>query len=540
MRAASQTPPQPSPRLAASGLLLTRGSRRILDDVDLSVAPGELVAVIGPSGAGKSTLLTALAGTRPVDDGRVTIASPSGHTTDAIGYVPQDDILHTELPLGRTLRHAAGLRLTAGREQREERVREVLGQLGLASHSDTPVGSLSGGQRKRASIAVEMLRRPGVFLLDEPTSGLDPAAARALIDGLSQLTARGSAVVFTTHSVADVRAADRVVVMAPGGRVVHDGPPEAAASALGLADLVDVYDQLPTSTAAPSAPGSRSRRRRSASGRARVRMPGVARPSAARQWWVLSRRAAETLVHNRLTLAILAGSPAAVVAMFAVLFQPGAFGPGADPTAAVMEAFWLSFAGFFFGLTYGLLQVCGEVPVLRRDVYSGVRPAAYLAAKACVLLPFLLVVDAVMLVVLRVMDRLPALAPEEWLSLFATMGLNASAALFLGLLASSVVASEAQAALALPMLCFPAVLFSGAMVPVPLLTSAGSMIATLMQDRWAFEAIACHLGVPAMVPGDSAYATLGDSPIGTYWLILSGFCVVLATAAYRGVSRRAR
>ena len=135
-----------------------------------------------------------------------------------------------------------------------------------------------------------------------------------------------------------------------------------------------------------------------------------------------------------------------------------------------MEAYWLAFAGFFFGLTYGLLQICTEVPILRREHQSGVSNTAYLASKVALLAPVLLVVNAVMLGVLRILDRLPDLGTRTWVVAVRHPGVNAVVALFLGLLASAAVTSVAQAALALPMLCFPAVLFSGAMVPVPVMT----------------------------------------------------------------------
>jgi hypothetical protein len=255
---------------------------------------------------------------------------------------------------------------------------------------------------------------------------------------------------------------------------------------------------------------------------------------------VLTHRAAEIMMRNRLTLGILLGSPAAVIAMFAVLFQPGALSPGVDPTGAVMEAYWLAFAGFFFGLTYGLLQVCTEVPVLRREHQSGVSDAAYLASKVAVLAPVLLLVNAVMLGVLRSLDRLPDLGGRTWASLFVTLGVNAVVALFLGLLASATVTSVAQAALALPMLCFPAVLFSGAMVPVPVMTTVGAAMAAAMPDRWAFEAIARHLEVTRLVAADSPYAGLGHSSYAFYWAVLALMALVLAGAAYLVLRRRAR
>jgi hypothetical protein len=251
-------------------------------------------------------------------------------------------------------------------------------------------------------------------------------------------------------------------------------------------------------------------------------------------------RATEILTRNRLTLAILLGSPAAVIAMFAVLFRPGAFNPRAvDSTAAVQVAYWLSFAGFFFGLTFGLLQVCTEVPVLRGERHAGVRTGAYLASKLALLTPILLLVNGTMIVVLRALGRIPNLSASGLAQLYVTMALNALAALCLGLLASAVVTSTAQAALALPMLCFPAVLFSGAIVPMPAMAGAGRVIAAVMPDRWAFEAIASHLDVAAYAGPTSPYAWLGASSPATYWALLFAFTLVLGSAAYAAVHRRA-
>ena len=206
-----------------------------------------------------------------------------------------------------------------------------------------------------------------------------------------------------------------------------------------------------------------------------------------------------------------------------------------------MEAYWLAFAGFFFGLTYGLLQICTEVPVLRREHQSGVSNAAYLASKVALLTPLLLAVNAAMLGVLRVLDRLPDLdarvpgsrSSSPWAS---TPSQRCSSACW----PRPSVTSVAQAALALPMLCFPAVLFSGAMVPVPVMTATGAAMAAAMPDRWAFEAIARHLQVSQLAAPASPYAELGSSTSGFYWAVLACTGTLLAAAAYVALRRRAR
>ena len=184
---------------------------------------------------------------------------------------------------------------------------------------------------------------------------------------------------------------------------------------------------------------------------------------------------------TRLTLAILLGSPALVVGMFAILFRPGAFDfHDPSPSSMVMIGFWIVFAAFFFGLTYGLLQICTERTILRRERLVGLRLGAYVASKVTVLVPFLLVVIVAMLGVLRLLDRLPSRPLSTYASIGVGLLLCAVAALGLGLLTSASVGNVAQATLALPMLCFPAVLFAGAILPVHLMARAGAALSVVM------------------------------------------------------------
>jgi ABC-type multidrug transport system ATPase subunit len=529
-------------RITAVGLMMKhRNGTTALDDVTLTVEPGQLTAIIGPSGAGKTTLLRALAGIAPAQKGTVAFRGADATSRGtSVGFVPQDDILHRELPLRRTLRYAAALRMAASRASIDAAVADAMDMLGLAQHGETPVRSLSGGQRKRASIACEILTQPGICFLDEPTSGLDPSAAAGLVTYLHRMCAEGSTVVFTTHSVEDIERSDKVVVLAPGGRLLVVGTPTEVLERLDAETFTELYERLTgddpdrmpdLGVATPDVltPASSSRPE-----------PRANRPGALHQWLVLTHRSADILTRNRLTLAILLGSPAAVIAMFGVLFRPGGFDRGGtDPTAAVQVAYWLSFAGFFFGLTFGLLQVCTEVPVLRRERNAGVRTGAYLASKLALLTPILLLVNGTMITVLRALHRIPNLSAGAVAQLYVTMALNALAALCLGLLASAAVTSTAQAALALPMLCFPAVLFSGAMVPMHVMASAGRAIAAVMSDRWAFESIARHLDVAALTGPASPYAGLGASSAATYWALLFVFTLVLGSGAYAAVHRRA-
>ena len=519
----------------------------LLDAVSFSIPSGELVAIVGPSGAGKTTLLETIAGIAPATAGSVRfdgvdVHANAGAFRSVLGYVPQDDIIHADLPLGRTLRYAARLRLPSSTSAADvdAAVADALAAVGLTAQADVRVGALSGGQRKRASIAVELLTDPHVFFLDEPTSGLDPLTSAELITRLRQLADRSATVVFTTHSVDDLAMCDRIVFMTRGGRVGFVGTIDEALEWFGVGSVPALYALLadPERIAEPAD--------EPAADALPVRSTGdvIRRPvaGALTQWTVLTQRTLEILVRNRLTLAILLGSPALVVAMFAVLFRPGAFDvDDPSPSSMVMVGFWVVFAAFFFGLTYGLLQIVTERSILRRERLVGLRPGAYLASKVTILGPFLLLVVAAMLAVLRLFDRLPDRPLATYASIGTGLLLCAIAALGLGLLTSAIVSTAAQATLALPMLCFPAVLFSGAILPVHLMASAGAGLSVAIPSRWAFEAIGHDLGARRILAGGGSplgqplldsYGDAGTLPTGTYWLVLTLFAVAFLGATW--------
>jgi ABC-type multidrug transport system ATPase subunit len=536
-------------RIDAVGVGQHAGGRQILHEVSLSIQPGELVALVGGSGAGKTTLLEILAGVRAPSAGQVMhdgVRVDAGATPGSgIGYVPQDDIIHVEMPLRRTLQYAARLRLPAGTsaEQADHIVDETMCDLDLADRHDVSVRMLSGGQRKRASIAVELLTQPRTFFLDEPTSGLDPSTSADVVRLLRRLTGRGVTVVLTTHEPATIDRCDQVVFLTRNGYLAFAGPPAQALQYFGVDDLADVYRRL-ASEGTPRAWAQRFEA---------YRPPGeppvqTGRPGgrhaagALRQWWLLTRRNADVLVRNRLTLAILLGSPVLVTAMMSMLFQPGAFERrGAVDVSPAQIVFWVAFAGFFFGLTYGLFQIVGEQAVFRREYRSGLSAGAYVAAKIAVLVPLLAVVAAVLLSVLRALDRLPAAGWDVYASLLVTLLAEAVSALALGLLASAAVSNSAQAALALPMLCFPQVLFAGAVVPSADMATPGRLLSLGLANRYSFEALGRGLRLDQLTSTLPTMRAYGDTFSGTVayrWLVLAGFTMVFTLATVWVLRRR--
>jgi len=538
---------------AISRSVRRRGRREVtlLDEVSLHIAPGELVAIVGPSGAGKTTLLEAIAGVSSISQGSVRfdgvdVHANSGEFRGVIGYVPQDDTIHLELPVRHSLRYAARLRLpsTTASEHIDRVVDAALTTVGLGEQAGVRVGALSGGQRKRAGIAAELITDPRVFFLDEPTSGLDPSTSAELVAHLRKLADRSATVVFTTHSVEDLALCDRIVFMARGGRVGLVGDLGAAFEHFGVDSASDLYRRLADAELASDTQAMVPRSHRlDGAGDTGQHFERRAVAGPLTQWRVLTRRTAETFVRNPLTLAILIASPVMVVGMFVILFRPGAFEfESPSPSSMVMIGFWIVFAAFFFGITYGLLQICTERTIVDRERLVGLRLGAYVASKVTVLVPFLSLVIVSMLGVLRLLDRLPSRPLSTYASMAGSLLLCAVAALGLGLLASASVKTVAQATLALPMLCFPAVLFSGAILPVHLMPGAGAMVSTVIPTRWAFESIGHDLGArriladggsPLGPPLLESYGGAGTASTLTYCIVLTVFVIgfMAATAA---------
>src|SRR5215467_10446822 len=323
-------------RIDATGVGQHAGGRQILHGVSLSIEAGDLVALAGGSGAGKTTLLGILAGLGAPSTGNVmhdgTQIGAGAMPRPGVGYVPQDDIIHDEMPLRRTLQYAARLRLPAGTssEHADRVVDQTMSDLDLADRSDVAVRRLSGGQRKRASIAVELLTQPRTFFLDEPTSGLDPSTSAEVVRLLRRLTRRGVTVVLTTHEPATIDRCDQVVFLARNGHLAFAGTPSQARRYFGVDDLVEVYRRLagegtPRAWAERFAAWRQQDKTPAQQGKTPARQgkaPATAArpddrhsPSVLLQWWLLTRRNAEVLVRNRLTLAILLGSPVLVTAM---------------------------------------------------------------------------------------------------------------------------------------------------------------------------------------------------------------------------------
>jgi ABC-type multidrug transport system ATPase subunit/pSer/pThr/pTyr-binding forkhead associated (FHA) protein len=223
--------------------------RMILTDVSMTVNPGEFVALVGGSGAGKSTLMKAMNGYEPANHGNMLLdGEPLYGRLDQyrtqMGYVPQDDIIHRALPVKLALWYAAKLRMPDARPAEiQGRIQDALRAVEMSEHADKPVRVLSGGQRKRVSIAVELLARPTLFFLDEPTSGLDPGLEKKMMYDLNRLADEGRTVVLVTHATANIEQCDHVAFLTQGW-LSYYGPPNDALTFFGVRDFSDIYLKL--------------------------------------------------------------------------------------------------------------------------------------------------------------------------------------------------------------------------------------------------------------------------------------------------------
>lgn len=226
--------------------------KQILHDVSCEIQGNSFVAIIGGSGAGKTTLMNMINGFDKKFDGHVycnnlDLIEQFQHLKNMIGYVPQEDIIYENLTLRKMLYYTARLKMPADTEPQEieRRIDEVLEMIDLQAHQNTYIRKLSGGQKKRASIAVELLADPRLFFLDEPTSGLDPGTEKNLMISLKKLTQeQDKTVIMVTHTTQNLHLCDKIIFMGPGGRLCFAGSVEQAKRFFHKEDLTDIYNLL--------------------------------------------------------------------------------------------------------------------------------------------------------------------------------------------------------------------------------------------------------------------------------------------------------
>ena len=225
------------------------GSLFLLNDVNFCIPSGHFVAIVGPSGCGKTTLLKTIAGIKAATDGSFfwegrDLVEDGDFEPHEIGYVPQFSIAYDELTVDESIESAARLRVKASEDELNDLIDSVLAETGLTDIADRRVKLLSGGQKRRLALAMELVSSPKILLCDEVTSGLDPRSEREIVQLLHDLSRReGRIVISVTHSLAQMELYDSIMVMVRGNLAYH-GSPAAMDHYFGVASFEDVYPQL--------------------------------------------------------------------------------------------------------------------------------------------------------------------------------------------------------------------------------------------------------------------------------------------------------
>ncbi|MGD1899460.1 MAG: ATP-binding cassette domain-containing protein [Phormidesmis sp.] len=521
--------------------------KKILNDISLVIEPGQLVALVGGSGAGKSTLMKSLLSISPVTTGAVFLNGENlrdswGLYRTQIGYVPQDDIIHYQLTVEEVLTYACELRLPPDTDVPAV-VSKTLSQIKLSHVRHTFVRNLSGGQRKRVSIGVELLADPKLFFLDEPTSGLDPGLDKEMMRLLRDLADQGRTIVLVTHATANIGVCDRIVFLGRGGYLCYFGPPQAAPDFFGLPqgqdrDFADIYLKLEggdneatnretvtawctkyhqspaykTYIASLLSPGQnqssltqeRGQDQRQEQGQDRARD----RVSKGVSFWgqlsLLSKRYLVLTLRDRLSqLLTLISGPVALALTGIILSSETPLAPLAEPTAsqaplALRLVFVFSCIAIWVGLSSAVREIVKEAAIYSRERLINLGLFAYLGSKVLIRLGIAALQSILMVGVVLLAFDSPISALLPWaLGLGITNFLTILASASLSLTISSLVKTENAANNLLPLIMIPQIIFSGVLFE---LSGISRQLSWLMISRWSVGAYSSLVDINAMVP----------------------------------------
>ncbi|MFL1904021.1 ABC transporter ATP-binding protein/permease [Streptomyces tauricus] len=541
------------------------GGKQILKDVSFGVPEKSLIAVIGPSGSGKSTLLKALTGYRPANEGDVlydnrNLYKQFAELRQRIGLVPQDDILHKELTVKKALKYAAKLRFPADTttQERDSRIDEVLRELKLDIHKEKKVTSLSGGQRKRVSVALELLTKPSLIFLDEPTSGLDPGMDRDVMQLLRGLADDGRTVLVVTHSVAELAICDKLLVMAPGGSVAYFGPPEEALNFFGYdtwADVFSAFENYRDYDWAGRWKGSQHYQMYAADIDAvapqSVHMPP---PQAMRppkpQGWIsqlstLVRRYVSVIASDKGFLALTVILPAVLGAVSLLIepdktllvnekLQPNGL-PVPNSTAATVLLI-LAVGACFAGAANSVRELIKERVIYERERATGLSRSAYLMSKVIVL-GVITMFQGALVGAIGFMSRT---IPDEGLILGGAVAMELSlpimalgfTSMMFGLVISSLVKTAEKTMPLLVMFAIIQVVFTGCLFPLNGAVGV-NQISYLMPSRWAVGASGATLDFNKINPHNTAETDpLWDHTALTWVLDMTALFALAAVCAF--------
>lgn len=473
------------------------GKKTILDKVSLSIEPNEFVAIIGGSGAGKTTLMTAMSGFDSKVTGRVycngtNLRENFQTLKNIIGFVPQQDIIYENITLKKMLYYTAKMKMPEDTSTAEidARIEEVLGMVELSEHKDTYIRRLSGGQKKRASIAVELLANPGLFFLDEPTSGLDPGTEEHLMRTLSKLSKeQEKTIIMVTHTINNLDLCDKVIIMGYGGRLCYCGSPAGIKDFFQTDDLVKVYDII---TADPKGWESR------------FKMSGINQVSehtaesngeaikprkvnGFTQLGILVRRYTTLIMNDMQRLALIFGQPLIIGLLLTLVAGPDIYQKFTE-TQSIL--FTLMSGGIWMGLLNTIQEVNKERVILKREYMGNLKLPVYMLSKYIVQGVISLVQAVILVVTFVLVKGTPnckgVIISNATVEIIVLIFLTIYASAGMGLLLSSITKSADRAMAIAPFVLIIQLIFSGILFE---LTGATDKISYVTFSRWAMESI---------------------------------------------------
>ena len=475
-------------------VVITRGKGRKRfvtgNNVSLNIKPGELVAIIGGSGAGKSTILNCMCGYLKPTSGEVFINGTELYKNfnslkQVIGYVPQSDIVYDNLTLHDMLSYTAKLRLPkdASENERESAIERAISLVELTEKKNSYIKALSGGQRKRASIAVELLSDPNLLFLDEPASGLDPGTERNLMCSLRSMADSGKTVILVTHSTLQLKLCDKIVFMGKGGNLCFFGSYDDALDFFEVSDVVDVYNMI-----TDHAMEWRKRYDETKSSAKEVRRSESDSPSKGNaksrfQLPVLCARYLKLVINDRQRFLLLL-MQAPILALLISLVADGKQFKQFEMTQSLLFA--LSCSAFWVGMLNAIQEVCKERNIMKREYMTGLSLTAYIVSKMLVLGLMCFVQSLMIVGVFTLMVGLPkeGLMMHPFIELLITTFLSAVASSAMGLFVSSLFTNADRAMTVAPILLMPQILFSGLIFKLEGVTESISWLAVC---RWSME-----------------------------------------------------
>ena len=515
---------------------------KILEDVTISIYPKEFVALVGASGAGKSTLMNTMTGFSPANgpQSRVLVNGSNLYThmdeyRNEMGYVPQEDIIHRELTCYTALDYAAQLRMPADttKEERHKRVMEVIEELGLTERKDNAITALSGGQRKRVSMGVELLTKPGLFFLDEATSGLDPGTETEMMDLLRDLADGGRTVILVTHATKNVMMCDQVVFLARGGFLAYFGSPNEALEYFEQyrtteerryqehVEFDDIYRLIQT-RGTPEEWGERFRQttqyqenvvkrihelqeqQRAPTPQPIAKTKQKRQVSAFRQFWILSVRNLRIMAQDKVGLALML-AVAPLIGLMDFIWGKELFDVVHGNAAQVITMmFMMGLIGILTGALSSVREIVKEVEIYRRERTVTLQLMPYIMSKVWVGVILAAYQAAVFVLAKRFLVDPYFHGSFGYGAMYLTVFLCTLSGYMLGLLISAASPNQNIALFLVVIVLVPQFLFAGALLPRDLIPG-GQLISAITSTRWAFDGLVRISGMGEDVVDDPCW-----------------------------------